>query len=258
MRTFAIVVETKGNPAVSKKKPSEDNGVLEQPVNGATAEAEDEALPDGELDEGSEELEGDEESSDFPLDGEEDDAEATAEFDAEGAEGEPVAEDAEVAEGDEDLPLDEMAAEEQDETLPEDGMEDGLEADPAEVAHDWAGDEVVDDRDVTDPAAAFRSFTGPTGETAWLDRADDGTLTGWVQAADGTVFRYADADAWAIDVDDAQMTVAGDEPLEDEMVEEEPVEDDELLADEGEPIDPVDPSAAPLQGKTLLGVRRLA
>lgn len=72
----------------------------------------------------------------------------------------------------------------------------------------WAGDQ-DDTGDETDPADAYVSFTGPGGEQAWLDRHPDGTLTGWVRAGDGTIYRYSDADAWAIDVDDAGMTKTG-------------------------------------------------
>jgi hypothetical protein len=89
-----------------------------------------------------------------------------------------------------------------------------------EVAtHEWAGDLINESVDTpTDPAAAFRTFAGTEGETAWLDRADDGTLTGWVQDADGSIYRYSDADAWAIDVDEAGMIAGGAEPMEDEEV----------------------------------------
>lgn len=71
--------------------------------------------------------------------------------------------------------------------------------------HEWAGD-VDETGDETDPKDSFAAFTGQEGESAWLDRSDDGTLTGWVKDADGTVYRYSDCNAWAVDVDDAQMT----------------------------------------------------
>lgn len=73
--------------------------------------------------------------------------------------------------------------------------------------HEWAGD-VYEDGDETDPQDAFASFQGQSGEQAWLDRADDGTITGWVRDADGTVLRYSDDNAWATDVDDAGMQQA--------------------------------------------------
>lgn len=72
-------------------------------------------------------------------------------------------------------------------------------------ARPWAGD-MYDEGDESDPASAFAAYTGTAGEEAWLDQAADGTLTGWVRDSTGQVWRYADADAWAIDVDDAQMT----------------------------------------------------
>jgi hypothetical protein len=70
--------------------------------------------------------------------------------------------------------------------------------------HEWAGD-VYEEGDETDPAQSFAAFQRPDGASAWLDRSDDGTLTGWVTDADGTVYRYSDPNAWAIDVDDAAM-----------------------------------------------------
>ncbi|MFJ8301376.1 hypothetical protein ACIQ9R_36495 [Streptomyces sp. NPDC094447] len=69
----------------------------------------------------------------------------------------------------------------------------------------WAGDP-YDEGDETDPTAAMFGFGGQNGEEAWLDKAPDGTLTGWVRDGTGQVWRYADPDAWAIDVDDASMT----------------------------------------------------
>lgn len=69
----------------------------------------------------------------------------------------------------------------------------------------WAGDP-YDEGDETDPAQANAAFAGEGGEEAWLDKATDGTLTGWVRDNTGQVWRYADPDAWAIDVDDAGMT----------------------------------------------------
>ncbi|MBG7704930.1 hypothetical protein HCJ76_44415 [Streptomyces sp. MC1] len=75
-------------------------------------------------------------------------------------------------------------------------------------ARPWAGDE-YDEGDESDPAQAFAAFSGPNNEQAWLDKADDGTLTGWVRDETGQVYRYADPDAWAIDVDDAGMAQTG-------------------------------------------------
>lgn len=80
--------------------------------------------------------------------------------------------------------------------------------DPATADPDvpqWAGD-LDDTGDVSDPAGAYANFSGPNGEQAWLDKAPDGTLTGWIRDTDGRTYRYSDADTWAIDVDDAAMT----------------------------------------------------
>ncbi len=83
------------------------------------------------------------------------------------------------------------------------------EPDPAPPQPDdvrpWAGD-MYDEGDETDPAQAYAAFSGPHGEQAWLDKAEDGTLTGWVRDESGQVWRYSDPDTWAIDVDDAGMT----------------------------------------------------
>ncbi|MFF4188091.1 hypothetical protein ACFYZ9_33345 [Streptomyces sp. NPDC001691] len=77
--------------------------------------------------------------------------------------------------------------------------------DQADDGRPWAGDP-YDEGDESDPAQANSAFSGPGGEEAWLDKAPDGTLTGWVRDETGQVWRYSDADAWAIDVDDAGMT----------------------------------------------------
>ncbi|MER6109370.1 hypothetical protein [Streptomyces hirsutus] len=76
---------------------------------------------------------------------------------------------------------------------------------PADDSRPWAGD-MYDEGDESDPADSFSAYTGSNGEQAWLDRAPDGTLTGWVRDSTGQVWRYTDPDAWAIDVDGAQMT----------------------------------------------------
>ncbi|MER5482657.1 hypothetical protein ABT024_05485 [Streptomyces sp. NPDC002812] len=78
-------------------------------------------------------------------------------------------------------------------------------------ARPWAGD-LYDEGDESDPAQAYASFAGNEGEQAWLDKAGDGTLTGWIRDETGQVWRYSDPDAWAIDVDDAGMTQAGSTP----------------------------------------------
>ena len=79
---------------------------------------------------------------------------------------------------------------------------------PHDDARPWAGD-AYDEGDETDPSQAFAAFTGQDGEEAWLDRAPDGTLTGWVRDATGQVWRYTDDSAWALDVDGAQMQRVG-------------------------------------------------
>lgn len=76
---------------------------------------------------------------------------------------------------------------------------------PEDDSRPWAGD-MYEEGDETDPEAAFAAYTGSDGEQAWLDQAPDGTLTGWVRDSTGQVWRYTDPDAWATDVDGAQMT----------------------------------------------------
>ncbi|NGO67068.1 hypothetical protein [Streptomyces boncukensis] len=76
---------------------------------------------------------------------------------------------------------------------------------PPDDARPWSGD-MYDEGDETDPADAFAAYQGQDGEEAWLDQAQDGTLTGWVRDTTGQVWRYPDPDVWAIDVDDAHMT----------------------------------------------------
>ncbi|MER6616279.1 hypothetical protein [Streptomyces xantholiticus] len=78
-------------------------------------------------------------------------------------------------------------------------------APPDDDSRPWAGD-MYDEGDETQPDSAFAAYTGSDGEQAWLDQAQDGTLTGWVRDSTGQVWRYTDADAWATDVDGAQMT----------------------------------------------------
>ncbi|MFJ4880054.1 hypothetical protein ACIP93_33270 [Streptomyces sp. NPDC088745] len=80
-------------------------------------------------------------------------------------------------------------------------------APPEDDSRPWAGDE-YNEGDETDPEGpeSWCAYTGSAGEQAWLDQAPDGTLTGWVRDGDGQVWRYTDPDAWATDVDGAQMT----------------------------------------------------
>ncbi len=89
---------------------------------------------------------------------------------------------------------------------PAEGEQPGDEPEPpADDTRPWAGD-MYDEGDETDPADSFSAYTGSNGEQAWLDRAPDGTLTGWVRDGTGQVWRYTDPDAWAVDVDGAHMT----------------------------------------------------
>jgi hypothetical protein len=167
--------------------------------------------------------------------------------------------------------LQKKAADWPDPALPEGTVPDPT-ADPAAAPHQWAGD-LYEEGDESLPEDAFAVLTGDGDEESWLDRADDGTLTGWVKDVDGAVYRYSDVEAWAVDVDGAQMIrvdeafdaeagedVEGDpeaDPLEDP--EADPLADPEAEADpalEGEPADedleadipdpanPFDPAAA--------------
>jgi hypothetical protein len=89
---------------------------------------------------------------------------------------------------------------------------------------------VYDEGDETDPAQAYASFSGPAGEQAWLDKAEDGMLTGWVRDETGQVWRYSDPDAWAIDVDDAGMAQTGGAAADDAVPGPEAAEGDQLPA----------------------------
>lgn len=95
----------------------------------------------------------------------------------------------------------------------------------------WSGD-VYQEGDESAPEQSQWSFTGEGGEEAWLDRSQDGTITGWVRDPDGTVYRYTDPDAWAVDVDDAGLAPQG------------------AAAPDGDPAAGEDPNAAtdPTQG----------
>src|SRR5690606_5935551 len=90
---------------------------------------------------------------------------------------------------------------------------------------EWAGDEYTEG-DEPDPLDSFGALTGTDGSEAWLERRDDGSLLGWVRdSRDDRVYRYTDPEAWAADVDGAQMArvpgvgdapPAGGEPMEGE------------------------------------------
>ncbi|MGA5822249.1 hypothetical protein ACPC54_30820 [Kitasatospora sp. NPDC094028] len=103
---------------------------------------------------------------------------------------------------------------------------------PADDGRQWAGDP-YDEGDETlpdDPAVTAR-FSAPGGEEAWLERAADGTLTGWLRDPSGQVYRYSDADAWAVDVDDAGMTASGGSTPTDEQPEDGEQPDDGAAPD---------------------------
>ena len=75
----------------------------------------------------------------------------------------------------------------------------------AEAGRQWAG-EVYDLPDAPQgPEGAYAVFSHPTGDRAWLSRSDAGVLTGWVMAADDTLYQYVDPNAWALDVHGAEM-----------------------------------------------------
>lgn len=113
--------------------------------------------------------------------------------------------------------VDELAA---DEPVEDDLGDDGMTDDMAPGEQSWAGNPYDEAEGVTDPADSFAMFGQDGGEQAWLDRAPDGTLTGWVRDATGQVYRYSDPQAWAIDVDDSGM--AGTTPPEQAAVEPDP------------------------------------
>lgn len=100
---------------------------------------------------------------------------------------------------------------------------------PVEDAPRWSGD-VYEQGDETKPDDAYAHLTGDGGVDAWLDRGDDGAIVGWVRDLDGTVYRYSDPSAWAIDVDDAGLkNASGSTPSSDtgggDSQEETPAED---------------------------------
>ena len=120
--------------------------------------------------------------------------------------------------------------------LPDESTEDALSAEQeVDDGRQWAGEPYEGTDAPQGPEGAYSVFTHPNGESAWLDRADDGTLTGWVKANDGTLYQYSDADAWAVDVDGAGMAMVegqgptGDASLSDEQsVEDEQADTDQL------------------------------
>lgn len=127
---------------------------------------------------------------------------------------------------------------------PED-LEDGApeEVDP-NAPQPFAGD-VYTEGDETDPAQAFAHLKGEDGTEAWLDHDPQGTIVGWVRTPDGTVYRYSDPAAWAIDADDAGLhkvggTMDGGAPVEGEEPTEEPAEE-ETPAEDGESVDEEEP-----------------
>lgn len=132
-------------------------------------------------------------------------------------------------------PLEDVELDEEDAADEDVSDEEDVEPDDDMEGRQWSGDPYVEG-DETDPSQAFAVFTSPDGDEAWLDRAPDGTLTGWVRNAEGEVWRYTDVDAWAVDVDDAGMTradVAQEEPDEDSEEDEEPDEEEPPPDDTG-------------------------
>lgn len=113
-------------------------------------------------------------------------------------------------------------------------------APPEDDSRPWAGD-MYDEGDETTPEDAYCAYTGSNGEQAWLDRAPDGTLTGWVRDETGQVWRYTDPDAWAIDVDGAQMTRTHGPEGEDDT------------ADPAAPADPAQPGDRGVQDSMFQG-----
>lgn len=227
VRNFALVVETKsatgGNPFAAKRKKRADAKPDEGPQPGGTIDGE----PQTDVTD--------------PADPAENEPDHGAGADAQPFDQtqRPQAEDTIFSTADDTQNPDgtpSNSGEPADATQP-DGNPDPNQPTPDAAAPQWAGD-LDETGDQSDPAQAFRSFTGANGEQAWLDRAPDGTLTGWVKDTDGSVYRYTDADAWAIDVDDAHMTRAG--------------------ADHVASPAPADTSAAPggMEGKSLRRVVR--
>lgn len=114
----------------------------------------------------------------------------------------------------------------------------------------WAGD-LYEEGPVTDPGEAYGALSGDGDVEAWLDRNDDGTLTGWVREGD-QVWRYSDPEAWALDVDGAQMQmvsqappVPGEEPVDGEGGELEPTEAEGNPAETEVPTDGDTPAEDP-------------
>jgi hypothetical protein len=117
-------------------------------------------------------------------------------------------------------------------------------------ARPWAGD-AYDEGDETDPAQAYASFTGSNGEQAWLDKAEDGTLTGWVRDESGQVWRYSDPDTWAIDVDDAAMAQSGGTGDQPDPAAQDPAAQDPAMQDPAAGDPAADPAAADDGGLAL-------
>lgn len=123
-------------------------------------------------------------------------------------------------------------------------MNPAMQARTGHVAMDpgrpWSGD-LYDEGPVTDPASGYAHFGGGEDVEAWLDRNPDKTLTGWVREG-ADIYRYSDVEAWALDVDGAQMTRTDSAAAA-------PVDGAEDSAADGGG-GPVDPAAAPDQGAT--------
>jgi hypothetical protein len=171
----------------------------------------------------------------------------SAEDPAEEATETPKEEAAEPVEGDPAEEAQETPAEEAAEPADEPtDQEAPPEVDP-NAPQPFSGD-VYTEGDETDPAEAFAHLKGEDGTEAWLDHDPQGTIVGWVRTPDGTVYRYSDPAAWAIDADDAGLhkvggTMDGGAPAEAETPAEdagEPGEETPPAAD-GESVDGEEP-----------------
>jgi len=142
-----------------------------------------------------------------------------------------------------EAPVEGDPAEEASETPAEEDAEptdDGDEHADPNAPQPFSGD-VYTEGDETDPAQAFAHLKGEDGTEAWLDHSPQGTIVGWVRTPDGTVYRYSDPAAWAIDADDAGLhkvggTMGGDAPADKPEDAEKP-SDETPAEDSGEPVD---------------------
>lgn len=90
----------------------------------------------------------------------------------------------------------------------------GADRDPGRP---WSGD-LCETISPTDPAEAYAAYKGTVTDQgveseveAWVDRGSDGTIIGWVRQGD-EVWRYTDPEAWALDVDGADLQLVSSDP----------------------------------------------